>query len=248
MSDPSRPASSPFPLTRWSLIGRAAGIAPGDPGTRAALNELVSRYLPALRTHLVLTRRLSPDQADELLQDFMASKVLEQGLIGRANQAHGKFRTFLLASLNNFLVDSIRASQAKKRAGDKLVSSIDDQQDFLDRGADDPSREFQTEWARQVVRRAVTLMHQQCLQLQRHDLWKLFEARLLSPSLTGAEPADYAQLVAELGFDSSQQASNALMTAKRMFQRTLREAIAEVAEDDQIDQELAELRVLLSRT
>jgi hypothetical protein len=246
MGDFGAASSSPFPLTRWSLIGRAAQIAPGDPRTRAALNELVSRYLPALRTHLVLTRRLPPDQADELLQDFMASKVLEQGLFGRADRAQGKFRTFLLAALGNFLVDSVRASQAKKRAAERHATPVDDQRDSLRDPGEDPASAFQTEWARQVVRRAVHLMHQHCRTDKRDDVWGVFQARLLSPMLEGAQPTEYTKLMSEFGFDSAQQASNALVTAKRMFQRALREAIAEYAEDDQIEQELAELRELLS--
>jgi hypothetical protein len=246
MSPSQQPPSSSFPLTRWSLIGRAAQISPGDPRTRAALNELVSRYLPALRAHLVLTRRMQPDDADELLQDFLASKVLEQGLFGRANQSLGRFRTFLLAALGNFLVDSVRAAQAKKRAAEKQAIPIDDQRDSLPDSADDPSAAFQSEWARQVIRRALTLMHQQCASENRQDLWRVFEARVLSPTLEGSEPIDYARLMNELGFDSTQQASNALITAKRMFQRSLRDAIAEYAADDQIEQELKDLKALLA--
>src|SRR5262245_12597239 len=199
MSSPQTPSSS-FPLTRWSLIGRAAQIAPGDPRTRAALNELVTRYLPALRAHLVLTRRMQPDDADELLQDFLASKVLEQGLFGRANQALGRFRTFLLAALGNLLVDSVRASQAKKRAAEKQAIPIDDQRDSLLDSADDPSAAFQGEWARQVMRRALALMHQQCASENRQDLWRVFEARVLSPTLEGSEPIHYGRLMNELGF------------------------------------------------
>jgi hypothetical protein len=118
--------SSPFPLTRWSLVGRAAG-AGGDMRVRAAVNELVVRYLPALRAHLVLTRRLSPDDADDLLQNFMASKVLEQNLFSRADEAQGKFRTFLLAALGNYLIDHVRAAQAKKRSVGKDAMQIDEQ-------------------------------------------------------------------------------------------------------------------------
>src|SRR5678815_2750589 len=83
-----------FPITRWSLIARATG--PLDGVARAALDELVARYSPALRAHLVQARR-----------------VLEQNLLLKADPARGKFRTFLLTSLRNCLVDSVRAARAK---------------------------------------------------------------------------------------------------------------------------------------
>jgi hypothetical protein len=60
----------PFPVTRWSLIARAGANA--DSTTRQALDELLRRYLPALKTHLVLSRRLDADRADDLLQSFVA--------------------------------------------------------------------------------------------------------------------------------------------------------------------------------
>jgi len=234
-----------FPLTRWSLINRAGGAARDDPQTRAALEELVRRYLPALRAHLVLTRRLNPDDADERLQEFLASKVLEQQLIGRADRASGKFRTFLLASLRNFLIDHHRASSAAKRASARAVTAIDEQ--IVDQDQQQPGSAYELAWARQVIERATDLMRQECSRQQRDDLWGAFESRILRPALEGAEPIDYAQLVARYGWKSPEQASNALVTAKRMFLRTLRWAVSEYAEDADVEDELRELKQVLSR-
>ena len=79
----------PFPLTQWSLVG-LAGQTTSD-GQREALGILLRRYLPAMKTYLVLQRRLSPDQADDLLQEFVVSKVLEQRVIDRSDRDRGKF-------------------------------------------------------------------------------------------------------------------------------------------------------------
>ena len=46
-------------------------------GQREALGVLLRRYLPALRTFLILDRRLTPERAEDLLQGFVTSKVLE---------------------------------------------------------------------------------------------------------------------------------------------------------------------------
>ena len=239
--------SSPFPLTRWSLVGRAAGSG-GDTRVRAAVNELVVRYLPALRAHLVLTRRLSPDDADDLLQNFMASKVLEQNLFGRADQAQGKFRTFLLAALGNFLIDHLRAAGAKKRSAGTDAMQIDEQRsEVIDPRVEQPSAAFDAAWARQVLDHATTLMRQQCEADGRADVWGVFHARILQPALEGAEPVAYDELVKMFELASPDQASNVLVTGKRMFARCLRDAVAEYADDEEIEQELRELKVLVAR-
>jgi RNA polymerase sigma-70 factor (ECF subfamily) len=238
---------SPFPLTRWSLVGRAAG-SDGQVRLRAALEELVNRYLPALRAHLILTRRLSPDDADELLQSFVASKVLEQNLFGRADQAQGKFRTFLLAALGNFVIDHVRAAQAKKRSVGKETMQLDEQRsEVIDARVEQPSTAFDVAWARQVLDRAQALMRQQCDAEQRPDVWGVFQARVLSPALDGAEPAAYDALVRQFKLASPDQASNVLVTGKRMFTRCLREAVSEYVDDAEIDQELRELKAIVAR-
>src|SRR6476469_6253609 len=105
---------TPFPQTQWTLLGRA-GEATSD-GQREALAALLLRYLPALRTHLLLERRLAPERADDLLQTFVSRKVLEQRLIRRVDRGRGTFRTFLLRSLNNFVNDELRHERAGARS------------------------------------------------------------------------------------------------------------------------------------
>src|SRR3954471_12003993 len=90
---------NPFPQTQWTLLGRAGEVT--SDGQRTALGDLLQRYMPALRTHLLLERRLPPQRADDLLQAFVSRKVLEQRLIRKADRGRGTFRSFLLRSLNN---------------------------------------------------------------------------------------------------------------------------------------------------
>ena len=69
------------------------------------MGQLLSRYLPALRSHLIHSKRLQGADADDVLQDFVAGKILERDLIAKANQELGKFRTFLLTALDRFLLN-----------------------------------------------------------------------------------------------------------------------------------------------
>jgi hypothetical protein len=55
-------------------------------------------------------------------------------------------------------------------------------------------------------------------------------------------------VVVRFGFKSPTEASNALVTAKRMFVRALRSVVAEYATDEAgINGEIEELRAILSR-
>src|SRR5436190_1686364 len=90
-----------FPTTRWSVVRRA-----GEGGTIAstALGELLGQYAGPLRTHLLLEKRLPPEQADDFLQAFISDKMIERDLSGRAVRERGRFRTFLLIALDRFVI------------------------------------------------------------------------------------------------------------------------------------------------
>jgi RNA polymerase sigma-70 factor (ECF subfamily) len=233
-----------FPQTQWTLVGLVGQTT--SEGQREALGLLLDRYLPALRTYLLLDRRLPPDRAEDVLQGFIASKVLEQKIIKRSDRTRGKFRTFLLRALHNYLIDQSRYANAQERAPAEGLANVDD---HLNVTADDPppSQAFDTAWAREVIAEAVKLMRHECEAGGRPDIWGIFEDRVLKPSMENATPMEYDELVKRLGLQSPQQASNVLMTAKRMFARALRSVVSEYAEPEGIEDEVRELKGVLAR-
>ena len=91
-------------------------------------------------------------------------------------------------------------------------------------------------------------MQQHCHESGRPDLWEVFESRLVRPTLEDSAAPAYGDLVQQCGFASPTQAANALMTAKRMFERSLRAVIGEYAKSKaEIDEEIRELREILGR-
>lgn len=240
--EPDEPSQA-FPVTPWSLVMRASQDS--TVAVREALGTLLQRYLPALRAHLVLHRRIPPDLADDLLQSFVSRKVLEQKLIARSDRTRGRFRSFLLKSLDHHVIDQIREQQARGGAPARLS----EMEGFDPASEDEPSAEFDRAWAREVVAEAVRRMRWECEQSQRKDLWGVFEHRVLAPSLHGTEPIPYERLVKDLELQSAAQASNALMTGKRMFARALRGVLSESAEDEQeLEQDLRDLKQALSQS
>lgn len=233
----------PMPTTHWSLVARAGH---DDADTkRRALVQLIERYLPAIRSYLVHRKRLQVEDADDLLQGFMVSKILEQDLLPRAEQDKGRFRTFLLTSLDRYIISEHRRQTARKRSAGAAVP-VDE---HLDAAAEDagPDAALDVPWARQVLQRVIEQMQAECRASGRANVWGVFEARILGPTLGQGEPAEYHVLIAQYGFKSPAQASNVLITGKRMFIRILRGVVGEYCGGEQeIDREIAALQEILA--
>ena len=233
-----------FPSTHWSAIAMAGGEA-----RRETLERLLQRYVPALRARLFARRSIPADQVDDLLQEFVAKKILEHDLIAQADPHLGKFRTFLLTAFDRFVANSLSKMGTQRR----LLPAIPlDRVEPVDGPARHPAARpeaFEIAWAEQTVHEALGRMQQECEAMGRQRIWETFQQRLARPLLEGVEPVPYERLVADLGFDSPIQVSNALVTAKRMYARCLRNVIGEYTDGgEEIETELRELRRILAES
>jgi DNA-directed RNA polymerase specialized sigma24 family protein len=240
----SAPRAARFPTTRWSLVV-SAGAA--DARVRLqALGTLLNDYLVPLRHYLVRRRRLSPHDADDLLQSFLSEKVLRDELVPRARRSRGRFRTFILSALNQFLAGHARHAGRKKRRffGGASLASLPEPQDF----SADPVEAFEVTWARGVLDLAVARMHAECGTTGRQDLWVVFDSRVLGPTLEDREPVSYEALAGALSLGSAADVYPLLTTAKRMFARNFRAVVREYTCDPgEVDEEVADLRAALAR-
>ena len=240
---PSQARPIRFPTTRWSLV-----IAAGDDSARVrrdALGNLLKDYLAPLRHYLVRRRRLSPHDADDLLQSFVSDKVLRGELVPRARRNRGRFRTFILTSLDQFLAGHARHAGRKKRRlfGGTSLDAVPEPPD----ASADPAEAFEVTWARGVLDLAQGRMRAECDASGRADLWTVFDARVLGPALGDGEPTPYDRLAASLSLPSADDVYPLLTTAKRMFARNLRAVVAEYARDEaEVDEEIAALRAALA--
>jgi DNA-directed RNA polymerase specialized sigma24 family protein len=85
------------------------------PGSKQALAELCKLYWYPLYGHI---RRygFSAQDAQDLTQGFFLD-IFEHKALSRVDQLKGKFRSFLLASLQNFLSNQARRACRLKRGG-----------------------------------------------------------------------------------------------------------------------------------
>lgn len=234
-----------FPSTHWSLVGRAGHVS-GE-RRREAMGALLDRYMPALRAHLVLGRRLSADRADDLLQGFVADKVIEQNLPGRAEKARGRFRSFLVAALDHYVVTQFRHETSRKRAPARPILDIADARDVSAPNGE-PGWEYALVWARQIIEEARRRTEAYCNATERPDVWHVFSERVLRVTSGDAAPPAHRPIAGDLDRASSKAASNLLVTGKRLFARMLRSVVAEYAADErEIDEEIDDLMRILSR-
>ena len=207
--------------------------------------QLLDRYRPPLRSHLVSRKHIDPEQADELLQSFLLRQVLERELIGSADQQRGRFRTFLLTALDRFVFNELRNERVRQRrvGGSELLAEAEE----VPEGAAQPDEVFDVAWARGVLAESLRRMREECRGLGRPTIWGVFRARVLRPIFTARDPEPYAQVVERLGFASPTHASNALITSKRMFVRVLRAVVGEYERGEaDVEAEIADLRRILS--
>jgi DNA-directed RNA polymerase specialized sigma24 family protein len=226
-----------FPPTHWSLVRRAG--APDALARQEALATLLGRYQPALRSYLRVVKQMNEADADDLLQAFIADQVLGRELLRKADESRGRFRTLLLASLNNYAIDRIRAARRHSLAlkGRPAGESQAPASHIVVEAA----------WARTLVHEVLQAMKQECRHTGRADIWRVFEARVLADIFGAAEMTPYERLAAELNLRTPAQAANLLVTGKRMYERLLRAAVGEYeAEPEDIDAEIADLRRILS--
>src|SRR5713226_8936320 len=104
-----------FSTTRWSLILSAAGSNVDEQKAREALAELCRTYWRPV--FLFVSRQGYPmEEAQDLTQDFFAM-ILQSNWLRQADEHRGRFRSFLLKSLQNFLSHADERSRAIKRGG-----------------------------------------------------------------------------------------------------------------------------------
>lgn len=239
-----------LPNTDWSMIHALHGE---EDQRAAALETLGRRYWPAIYAYIRRTGRDSHEAAD-LTQGFMTTVVLERRLAESARQEHGRFRNFLLTSLQNYLRDQHRHDTRQRRAdagGSKpLPLSEVDEINLADaRRHATPEAAFEYHFSAALVRGVLRMVQASCLAEGLEAHWTVFERRVMRPLLTGEAAPSLTVLAAQLGLNDEAQVSNLAITVKRRFARLLRDEIrATVAEENEVEDELHLLFKALERS
>lgn len=231
-----------FATTHWSVV-LAAG-QPASPQAAAALEKLCRAYWYPLYAY-VRRRGYSPEDAEDGTQSFFA-RLLEGNLLPRASPHRGRFRSFLLTALQNFLTDEHdRASARKRGGGQPLISldALDGEARYALEPADElsPDKLFERRWATTVLEGAWTRLEAEYAAEGKADSFR--ELRRFNSGQESA-PA-YAEAAGHLGLPEN-TVKSLVHRMRRRYRTLLRAEIARtVADPAEIDEEIRYLlRVL----
>ena len=223
----------PFPTTHWSMLGAVQGSM--TESHQAVLNLLIQRYWKPVYCYIRRKGRGNED-AKDLAQDFFTS-WLAKDLFGRADPSRGRFRALLLSSRDNFLSNANRASRAKRRqpaVGIVSLDTIAEDKNFRFEPSDNETPEgvFVRVWIRELLMRVLASLDQECQETGKQVHFQLFQQCIVQPALEGKSPPSLDELARSLNL-SPKEASNRLITARRAYQRLLREEIGMFASSEE---------------
>ena len=213
-------ARETFLTTHWSLV---EGAKEGIDKDRVLIGLLLERYWKPVYCYL-RRKGYDNDRAKDLTQDFFHEVVLSRSLIERADQSKGRFRSFLLHALNQYLIDQKRKESAGKRIPPaKLVPLDMSCPPVLPQNVSElePEQCFDYAWKTDLLERALNELEQWYFGRKMETYWYLFRDRLLQPSLNGLEAPPFSELCEQYGIEDETKASNILGTVKRKFQSIL---------------------------
>ena len=238
-----------FVTTRWSIV-----LSAGDPGSeeqkgRDALAELCRTYWRPIFS-FVCWRGYSPEDAQDLTQDFFVM-IFRNNWFQQADPNRGRFRSFLLKSLSNFLSNAAERNHAQKRGGDVKFVSWDEwiaeapsQISFPEKALSTlpPELVFDLRWAATVVEQTLRRLREEC---ESKGRLRLFET--LSSYLSGERAdASYPELATTLGIPEN-AVKKQLHNMRQRYRWLLRDEVAHTVENPaEVDDEIRHLCAALA--
>jgi RNA polymerase sigma factor (sigma-70 family) len=241
--------SGRFNTTRWSLILSSLDEESDESRAREALAQLCRIYWRPIFAY-ICRRGQSVEDAQDLTQEFFLM-ILKGNLLQRATPERGRFRSLLLKSLQNFLIDAHTKAHARKRGGEVLFVSWDDWMAEAPSHLTFPAAALETwpaeriydvRWAATVAEQALRRLQEEC---ERRGRRRVFDA--LRSSLTAErEDVSYEALARELGIGSA-EIKRLLHQLRQRYRYLLRAEVAETVENpEEVDEELRYLVTALA--
>lgn len=235
-------SSDPFGSTRWSLILAAAGE-----GTlaHAALESLCQTYWLPIYGY-IRSRTECPEEAHDLTQGFFVD-LLERESLSAADRNRGRFRSFLLTAVKNYLINQYTREAAQKRGGGRTFHSLDwdvaeSRLSTTRSSTRTPEQEFERQWALAILDHVIVRIAEEQKASGRER-----EFAALRPFLTGQQ-ADVSQIVVAQSLKTTPDAIRAAVyRLRKRYRELLRDEVAQTVESaEEVDEELQRLIAAVS--
>ncbi len=237
-----------FATTRWSLIRPGGAL-----GTPSAYNEGLTKlcqiYWRPIFT-FIYRRGYSAQDAQDLTQDFFLV-ILEGTLLQSADPKRGRFRSLLIKSLKNFLVDAHVKRRTQKRGGDlqfvsweTWMADVPGQLSISMQALETSPAEalFDLSWAAAIAEEALRRLRMECEAKGRRRVYEVLNGYLT----TEREEISYHDLSVALGVPEP-TVKSLLHQFRKRYRALLREEVAKTVESDaDVDDEIRYLCTTLS--
>jgi RNA polymerase sigma-70 factor (ECF subfamily) len=223
----------------------AAGKGDSEPA-RSALESLCQAYWYPIYVY-VRRKGHGPDDSQDLTQEFFA-QLISKDHVRLADRKKGKFRTFLLATLDYFLAREWSRAHRQKRGGGFLFVSLDqlapEERYRLEPADNDtPEKKFLRQWALTLLAHTMNALQKECEANGKAALFREISSLLSGERDEGA----YARISQHLCM-SEGAVRVAVHRLRQRYGELLRDQIAETVGDArEVDEEIAYLMGALSQ-
>lgn len=233
-----------FHTTHWSAV--LAAREGHSSRAQAALAELCQTYWYPLYAY-IRRRGNGAVEAEDLTQAFFA-RLLEKDFINDLTPGMGRFRSFLLTALKNFLANEWDRARAQKRGGGQRPLSLDDadaEARYRIEAADHTTPEtlFERRWALTVLEEVLARLRREFVTMEKAELFDELKGFLAGKPDANA----YASVAARTGLKEG-TVKVAVHRLRHRYGELLRAQVAQTVRDPaEVDDELRYLVQVLAR-
>jgi DNA-directed RNA polymerase specialized sigma24 family protein len=222
-------AGGRFPETRASAV---LGLSGDDPQARAAaIAAVAAAYWAPVYKYVRIRWQKGRDEAEDLTQAFFAT-MLDRGFFSAYEPARARFRTYVRACEDRFVLDDNRRRSRFKRGGGAPIASLDCRRAEGELALEPPDPTdldalFDEEWKRALFGVALERLQAECAAHGKTRNYKVF----CRYDVEAVESVTYSDVARELGLSVS-EVTNALHAARRDFRLQVLAALRELTTDE----------------
>jgi len=188
----------------------------------------------------------TPHEAEDLTQEFFF-RILQRDWLANVHPARGKFRSFLMVCVKNFLLKERAKVLAQRRGGGRCIIPLerdDAEMRYKLEPADPMTPEvlFERRWVIELLSWTIEALRQEYARTNRLDWFEQLQGFLPG----GNEMLSRAELAQKRGM-SANAIDVAIHRLRQRFRALLRQKVAEtVASESEVDEEIRHLMSVLS--
>lgn len=232
--------ADPAFVTKWDVVNRAKGGG-HDKDSANALEELCRIYRHPIYIALRYKHYFDHHDAEDVAQSFI-TWLIHGGYLNRADPTKGRFRSFLLSYLDNYVANHKRKINAQKRGG-RVIHVPAEFPTETNRSAiepkdeNTPDREFDRAWTLATFQEALDRLRAKFVAEGKEEEFEMLQSFLLRKR---GEGESYAAAAAKLGITEVNMRQR-VSRFGRKFRQALEELIKPMVSEEELDDELSYL-------